>query len=427
MSESEETSVDTETQEMDVEKEKSQNWKAFGVEEPEDKGQPEEKKKPKSKKIGLWKKLLDGRLEDRVPLYVKCRVCSGVYKRAVKTPCCGYRACRACAVKQATKFKKCWNKKCEKPLATTELENDDEQREKVEKYQERIKKWEEGLKTGNLLKCSICEETCKRGISMSCCGIAACRGCAVKKLTAKRECWIETCSAVGISSDTLENDELLRTAVEHFKEHGEMDLDHAKKISANRAKLNPQKKNEKKKTNQKKTRRQPPKNKKEKKPTDKKTAPVAKPTEKTTKPAQKKKPLAKKQDQKPKPLMKINPRQGRQNNFRQRVWPSGPRNGMGPGPRNGMGPGPRNGMGPGPRNGMGPGPWLQSPMGGMNAQRLAEENMQMKNMLMRMNNMGNNRMNNGGYAGNIWQNGGMGGRNMNGGTFNDYGSMMRRF
>lgn len=379
MSDSEET---TETQEMDVEKEKAQSWKTFAEKDPED---PilQILQDPKTIKF-----------EDRVPAYVRCRVCSEVYKRAVKTPCCGYRACRACAVKQATKIKKCWNKKCEKPLATTELENDEEQRAKVEKYQERQKKWEEGLKSGDLLKCSVCEEICKRGVSMSCCGTAACRGCAVKKLTAKRECWIETCSAIGISSDKLENDELLRTAIEHFKETGEMDLGHAKKISANRAKLNPLKKSIKK-NKSKKTRRQPPKNKKEKKPADKKPAPAAKTTEKTTKPAQKKKPLAKKQDQKtkPKPLMKINPRQRMQNNFRQKVWHSGP------------------------RNGMGPGPWLQSPMGGMNTQRLAEENMQMKSMLMRMNNM----------RGNIWKNEGMGGRNMNGGTFNDYDNMMRRF
>jgi len=395
MSDSEETSVDTETQEMDVEKEKSQNWKTFAAKEPEDQDQ-----EPKSAELGS--------LVDHIPLYVRCRVCSGLYKRAVKTPCCGYRACRVCAVKQATKIKKCWNKKCEKPLATTELENDEEQRAKVDTYLERRKKWEEGLKTGDLLKCSVCEEICKRGISMSCCGTAACRGCAVKKLTAKRECWIETCAAIGVSSDKLENDELLRTAVEHFKETGEIDVGQAKKILAIRNKLNPQKKRIKK-NKSKKTRRQSPKNKKEKKPADKKTAPVAKTTEKTTKPAQKKKPVAKKQDQKPKPqpLMKqkigFNRKQGMQNyseHFRQRN---------------------------GPRNGMGHGPWIQQPMGGMNAQRLAEENMEMKSMLMRMkgtmNNMGG-MAGNGGYAGNIWKDGG---RNMNGGTFNDYNSMMRRF
>merc|ERR1711971_798885 len=128
---------------------------------------------------------------DKVPNFVKCRVCSGVYKRAVKLPCCGYRACRACAVKHATKLKKCWNKKCGKPLATSDLENDEEQREKVTKWMERKAKWEEGLKGGDLLKCSVCEEICKRAVSMSCSGKAACRACAVKKLTGNSQfCFI---------------------------------------------------------------------------------------------------------------------------------------------------------------------------------------------------------------------------------------------
>merc|ERR1739844_310938 len=229
---------------------------------------------------------------DKVPNFVKCRVCSGVYKRAVKLPCCGYRACRACAVKHATKLKKCWNKKCGKPLATADLENDEEQREKVTKWMERKAKWEEGLKGGDLLKCSVCEEICKRAVSMSCCGKAACRACAVKKLTAKRECWIESCSAIGKSSDELENDDLVREAIEHFKKHGEMDMKHAKKEGA-------------------------------KKPAEKKENKADKDTKTTkAKPSQKKKVVAKKQDAKPaqKRTGGFNPRHGRPNMYMQRGW-----------------------------------------------------------------------------------------------------------
>merc|ERR1739840_31196 len=67
---------------------------------------------------------------------------------------------------------------------------------------------------------------------------------------------------IGKSSDELENDDLVREAIEHFKKHGEMDMTHAKKIFALRQKLNPDKKKIKKKT-AKKARRQPPKNKKD--------------------------------------------------------------------------------------------------------------------------------------------------------------------
>merc|ERR1712080_291770 len=106
------------------------------------------------------------------------------------------------------------------------------------------------------------------------------------KLPAKRECWIESCSAIEKSSEDLENDELLREAVAYFNKNGEMDLTHVKKISALRQKLNPDKTKIKKK-NTKKSRRQPPKNKKDKK----------KLAEKKKADAEKKIPAEKKQNQ----------------------------------------------------------------------------------------------------------------------------------
>merc|ERR1712080_267357 len=266
--------------------------------------------------------------------------------------------------KLATKLKKCWNKKCGKPLATTELENDEEQRAKVEKWMERKKKWEEGLKGGDLLKCSVCGDICKRAVSMKCCGRGSCRACAVKKLTAKRECWIESCSAIEKSSEDLENDELLREAVAYFNKNGEMDLTHAKKISALRQKLNPDKTKIKKK-NTKKSRRQPPKNKKDKK----------KLAEKKKADAEKKTPAEKKWG-KPNQC-----RDGRQNMFRKYGWGN---------------------------NTMGQGPWMQPPMamGGSpfmrnDEMKMREENMMMKRMLMKMNTMremGPSRE----FAGNAW-------------------------
>merc|ERR1711997_1156946 len=166
-------------------------------------------------------------------------------------------------------------------------------------------------------KCSVCEEICKRAVSMSCCGKAACRACAVKKLTAKRECWIESCSAIGKSSDELENDDLVREAIEHFKKHGEMDMTHAKKIFALRQKLNPDKKDIKlaaKKYAKKEGAKKPAEKKESKADKDTKTTKV--------KPAQKKKVVAKKQDTKPaqKRTGGFNPRQGRPNMYMQRGW-----------------------------------------------------------------------------------------------------------
>merc|ERR1711890_93201 len=139
---------------------------------------------------------------------------------------------------------------------------------------------------------------------------------------------IESCSAIEKSSEDLENDELLREAVAYFNKNGEMDLTHAKKISALRQKLNPDKTKIKKK-NTKKSRRQPPKNKKDKK-----------------KPAQKK-------WGKPNQF-----RDGKQNMFRKYGWGN---------------------------NMMGQGPWMQPPMamGGSPFMRNDEMKMREENMMMK--------------------------------------------
>jgi len=211
-----------------------------------------------------------------VPVYVTCRLCDGVYKRPVKAKCCKANACKVCGHKQATKINKCWNKDCEKPITAASLEADEEQKKTVEKWYMRMKKWDENLKTGKILKCSLCESICQRGVSTPCCGIVACRGCAVKKITEARECWHASCKDPDLTSETLVNDEVLRKAVEYYKEHGVVDVVQAKEISAKRSDLhkaifekNKKAKQEKKEKNKKeekekskKSRRDPPKSKK---------------------------------------------------------------------------------------------------------------------------------------------------------------------
>lgn len=173
------------------------------------------------------------------PVYLTCRLCSSMYKRAVKLPCCGFKACRGCAVKYLTANNKCWNPKCTKAkeAKAKDLVNDDNLRARVEKRQEMDAKFKEGLKTGEILKCPVCEEVCKRGVTLPCCGAWACRGCAVKQVAVKRGCWLVGCETIGITNEDLKNDELLRGAVDQFKNEGLVDEEQARQLIANKNKL----------------------------------------------------------------------------------------------------------------------------------------------------------------------------------------------
>lgn len=66
----------------------------------------------------------------------QCSLCKGTCKRGVKLSCCGVRACRACAVLDVTKTRKCWRIGCEKPVTTADIVNDHEMRQKVAKMVE---------------------------------------------------------------------------------------------------------------------------------------------------------------------------------------------------------------------------------------------------------------------------------------------------
>jgi len=100
------------------------------------------------------------------------------------------------------------------------------------------KEFAEGLKTGALLKCCVCHEICKRGVRTPCCGVAACRGCATTKITSIRGCWVEHCGKVGITTEELVNDMLLREAVDGFKKEGVVNQELARRIKENRDKMN---------------------------------------------------------------------------------------------------------------------------------------------------------------------------------------------
>ena len=142
-----------------------------------------------------------------VPKMVQCTICSDICKRAVNVPCCKVIACRACAVSSLTKDRKCW--KCAKPLTNDRLVNDEKLRSDIDK-----------LGDISLLLCSLCGEVMKRGVGLSCCSVTACRACAVKKITSTRSCWSATCSRQNIGTDSVVNNDMLRDAVEHFKEFG---------------------------------------------------------------------------------------------------------------------------------------------------------------------------------------------------------------
>jgi len=69
------------------------------------------------------------------------------------------------------------------------------------------------------LLCDICGEMCQRGVLMPCCGVQACRYCAIKKITdldsnKGRKCW--ECNQGPIKTEDLVIDEDLREHVKQF-------------------------------------------------------------------------------------------------------------------------------------------------------------------------------------------------------------------
>merc|ERR1711953_1538752 len=63
------------------------------------------------------------------------------------------------------------------------------------------------------IRCRLCGEACKRGVSLACCSTISCRACATKSITTVRTCW--GCGQT-TSTAALVNDEQLRQNVERF-------------------------------------------------------------------------------------------------------------------------------------------------------------------------------------------------------------------
>merc|ERR1740123_1158151 len=81
------------------------------------------------------------------------------------------------------------------------------------------------------LLCTVCDEVCKRGAQMKCCGARACRACAVLKINKNKKCWNDECGQEDITAvNDLQNDDLLRKAVEYFNKNGKMNPAHEKAL-----------------------------------------------------------------------------------------------------------------------------------------------------------------------------------------------------
>ena len=72
----------------------------------------------------------------------------------------------------------------------------------------------EGVETEIL--CSICDEVCKRGAKLKCCGVRACRACAVVKINKNKNCWNEECGKEVNAATELINDVLLRKVLSSY-------------------------------------------------------------------------------------------------------------------------------------------------------------------------------------------------------------------
>jgi len=84
--------------------------------------------------------------------------------------------------------------------------------------------------------CGICDEVCKRGTRVKCCGAKACRACAVLKISKDWKCWDEDCGKK-ISKDHLFNDMDLRKAIEHFNKNGKLTEAMEKRLAADTEKF----------------------------------------------------------------------------------------------------------------------------------------------------------------------------------------------
>jgi len=81
----------------------------------------------------------------------------------------------------------------------------------------------EEFSTSAILACSVCGDICHRAILTRCCEASACRACAIKKITSARSCWVVECLREGVATKDLDNDEVMRKAVDQYKNKGQVD------------------------------------------------------------------------------------------------------------------------------------------------------------------------------------------------------------
>jgi len=81
----------------------------------------------------------------------------------------------------------------------------------------------EELSTSDLLACSVCGDICHRAVLTRCCESSACRACAIKKITMSRSCWVENCRTVGVATEDVNNDDVMRQAVDQYKSKGQVE------------------------------------------------------------------------------------------------------------------------------------------------------------------------------------------------------------
>jgi len=85
------------------------------------------------------------------------------------------------------------------------------------------------------LLCSLCDEVCKKGSQMKCCGVRACKACAILQINKANKCWDNMCGMKDIIVDNdLKKDDLLREAVEYFKKNGNLNPEHKKMLKKDR-------------------------------------------------------------------------------------------------------------------------------------------------------------------------------------------------
>ena len=64
------------------------------------------------------------------------------------------------------------------------------------------------------LHCQLCASLCRRAVTSPCCGVSACRPCAVKYLAAVRSCWGENCDSGKLKWEELVTNVKLREQIE---------------------------------------------------------------------------------------------------------------------------------------------------------------------------------------------------------------------